>query len=47
MELEEKLEQDLQEEEDFTSARMLNLPSMLCYASNGDVFFVDTKWGPA
>ena len=43
MELEEKLQRDLDVEDDDMTLKLINLPAVMCRASNGELFTVDTQ----
>ena len=44
MDLEEKLQRDLDLEDDDMALKLINLPAVLCRASNGETFMVDTRY---
>ena len=43
MEIEDKLQRDLDLEDDDMTVKLINLPAVMCHASNGEVFMVDTR----
>ena len=47
MEIEEKLRRDLDLEDDDMTVKLINLPAVMCHASNGEVFMVDTRCAPS